>query len=245
MRYKIIHFLLFWTIVLIAGAMQAQQSAQITYKAKMLDAPEKYSKLKEKFGEKMMLMSQRRDARINDVVKDFEFILQFNQNESRYQWQEEMPDETVNKMDFTLATTIGSGYAVHYCNRAENLYMQQFKEATTGRLVRETSKLLEKKWQITKETDTILGYPVVKAIQGKKTAWFAPNIPVPFGPGEAHGLPGLVLKLDFGNHHTIYAIKIKWYKKDIKIKRPKKGLLRTEEEGRAKRIKEMDKHLGN
>ncbi len=245
MRYKIIHFSLFCAIVLFTITMQAQQSAQVTYKAKMLDATEKYQKIKEKFGGSMMCMSQRRDAKINDIVKDFEFILQFNQNESRYQWQEEMPDETVNKMDFMMAKLVGDGYAVHYCNRAENLYMQQFKEVTTGRLVRETAKLQEKKWQITKQTDTILGYPVVKAIQGRKVAWFAPNIPVPFGPGEAYGLPGLVLKYHFANKRSVYATQIKWFKKNIKIKRPKKGLLRTEAEGRAKRIKETGKYIGD
>ncbi len=223
----------------------AQQSAIVIYKAKLNSSPEIYKSIKEKFGESMMLMAQRKDAKFNVIVKDFDFTLKFNPNESRYQWQEEMPDETVNQMDYMMAKLIGDGNAIHYCNIIENLYMQQFKDVSTGNVVRETAKLKDNKWQITKETDTILGYPVIKAVQRKKVAWFTPNIPVPFGPGEARGLPGLVLKYVFANKKIIYATKIKWLKKNIKIKRPEKGILRTQEEGRAKRIKEMGKYFGN
>ncbi len=236
----------FFIILFFVGYINyAQQSAVVTYKAKLNDAPEIYLKIKEKFGENMMHMAQRKDAKINNILNDFEFVLQFNPQESIYQWLEDMPDETVNEADFMMAKLVGGGNAVHYCNLPENLYMQQFKELSTGKLVRETEKLKDKKWQITKETDTILGYPVIKAIQGKKVVWFTPNIPVPFGPGEACGLPGLVLKYVFADRRIIYATKIKLFKKRIKINRPKKGDLRTQEEGRAKRIKEMGKFMGN
>ena len=223
----------------------AQQSAEITYKAKLVTSPDIYNEIKEKFGRNMMLITQHKDAKFNDIVKDFEYTLKFNQNESLYQWQEEMPDETVNKMDYMMSKSIGDGNAIHYCNVSENLYMQQFKEVSTGILVRETAKLKNNKWQITKETDTILGYPVIKAVQGQNIAWFTPAIPVPYGPGDAHGLPGLILKYIFANRRIIYATKIKWFKKEIKIKHPLKGLLRTQEAGRAKRIKEMNKFLTN
>ncbi len=223
----------------------SQQSAIVTYKAKLNTSPETYKAITEKFGIDMMQNMQRKDAKINAILKDFEFILQFNPLESRYQWLEDMPDETVNEMDFKMAKLVGDGNAVHYYNVPENLYMQQFKELSIGKLVRETAKLKDKEWQITKETDTILGYPVIKAVQGKKVVWFTPNIPVPFGPGETHGLPGLVLKYVFADKRIIYATEIKLFRKPIKIKRPKKGILRTQEEGRGRRIKEMDKYLGN
>ncbi len=235
----------FIPILFFFGAIQAQQSAIVTYKAKLNTAPEIYNSIKEKFGVDMMQRKQRGDAKVNEILKDFEFTLQFNPQASRYHWQEDMPDETVNKGSYMMAKLVGSGHGIYYCNMPENLYMKQFRTVASHSLVRETAQLRGQKWQITKATDTILGYPVIKAIQGKKVAWFTPAIPVPFGPGEARGLPGLILKYIFAQKRVIYATKIKWYKKHLDIKRPTKGLLRTQAEGRAKRIKEMGKYLGN
>jgi len=52
-------------------------------------------------------------------------------------------------------------------------------------------------WNILKDTSTILGYKVQKAISeyaGRKwIAWFAPDVPVNFGPWKLNGLPGLIL----------------------------------------------------
>ena len=236
---------LFSLIHLITSMVLSQQSAVVTYKAELNTAPEIYKPIKEKFGESVMLVSQRKDAKINEIVKDLEFKLQFNPKESRYEWETEMPDETMNQMLFMMAKLTGGGLAVQYSNVPENLYMQQFKEPSSGQWVRETTQLNDTKWKITKETDSILGYPVIKAVQGRKTAWFAPAIPVPFGPAEAHGLPGLVLKYVYANKRIMQASKIKWYKKQLKIKRSQKGLLRTEEEGRAKRMKEIAPLIGN
>ena len=52
-------------------------------------------------------------------------------------------------------------------------------------------------WTLTEETDTVCGYLCQKATgtYGGRTwiAWYAPEIPVPFGPWKLTGLPGLVL----------------------------------------------------
>lgn len=66
-----------------------------------------------------------------------------------------------------------------------------------------TEPMDELQWQISDSTATILGYDCVMAsadYHGRKwTAWFAPDIPVPFGPWKLHGLPGLILKAKTGN----------------------------------------------
>ena len=50
------------------------------------------------------------------------------------------------------------------------------------------------------ETDSIMGYDCRKAtveFAGRSyTAWFTPEIPLPFGPYKFGGLPGLILKLE-------------------------------------------------
>ena len=216
----------------------AQQSALVTYKAYMQKDEAHYKQLKEKFGEKLAIQDQKRKAQINEILQDFQFILKFTPTESRYEWEEAMPDETTDPGLFNLAKNAGGGTAIHYANVPENLYMQQFTELSTHKLVRETGTLQDPRWQITKETDTILGYPVIKAVKGYAEAWFTPSIPVPFGPADVHGLPGLVLKYRY-RKRVIQVKNIKWLKKNVPIKRPKKGSLRTIEEGRAKRIKEI------
>ena len=58
----------------------------------------------------------------------------------------------------------------------------------------------EMQWEIGDETSTVLGYECQSATadyHGRKwTAWFAPEIPVAFGPWKFHGLPGLILKAE-------------------------------------------------
>ena len=54
-------------------------------------------------------------------------------------------------------------------------------------------------WEVSTETQDILGYQCQKATchwRGRDfMAWFAPDIPVRFGPWKFGGLPGLILKL--------------------------------------------------
>lgn len=61
----------------------------------------------------------------------------------------------------------------------------------------------EMQWQMGDSTMTVLGYECVMAhadYHGRRwTAWFAPEIPVPFGPWKFHGLPGLILKVAADN----------------------------------------------
>ncbi|MCI1779797.1 MAG: GLPGLI family protein [Bacteroidales bacterium] len=55
------------------------------------------------------------------------------------------------------------------------------------------------KWEITEQTDTILGYKCYCAttfFRGRTyIAWFTPQIPLHYGPYKFNGLPGLILKI--------------------------------------------------
>lgn len=65
------------------------------------------------------------------------------------------------------------------------------------------------KWNFSSEdNDTILGYECQKAIcefAGRQyTAWYAAEIPLPFGPYKFGGLPGLILKIEDGEKQFVW-----------------------------------------
>lgn len=73
----------------------------------------------------------------------------------------------------------------------------------------EKTPLIE--WKLTDESQTICGYECKKA-EGEYggrhwTAWYAEEIPVPFGPWKLTGLPGLVMQAnDSDNIHRFVAV---------------------------------------
>lgn len=98
------------------------------------------------------------------------------------------------------------------------------------------------KWTITKEKKRIGNYTCFKATLIEKvrasrgdrnhlvTAWFTPQINVPFGPLGYSELPGLILELEARNY-KYYAIKINLnLKEKIQITKPTKGKKVTQEE---------------
>jgi GLPGLI family protein len=72
------------------------------------------------------------------------------------------------------------------------------------------------------------------------TAWYAPEIPVGFGPNNYWGLPGLILEINEENS-VILCSKIVLNSKDkVKIKRPKSGIKVSKLEFIAIEVKKMD-----
>lgn len=64
-----------------------------------------------------------------------------------------------------------------------------------------TEPLSEMEWTIVEDSiATVLGYECIMAksdYHGRHwKAWFAPELPMPFGPWKLHGLPGLILKAE-------------------------------------------------
>lgn len=66
-------------------------------------------------------------------------------------------------------------------------------------------------WEITEETkkiDELNCYKAVGEFRGRKyTAWFAPEIPVSFGPFKFNGLPGLIITLNDSENKINFTIK--------------------------------------
>ena len=69
--------------------------------------------------------------------------------------------------------------------------------------------LFERKWSISPtEKKVILGYNCMKATSNdNQSVWFCSDLPVPDGPQEYKGLPGLVLAAE-SSAHTIIATRI-------------------------------------
>ncbi|GGD89556.1 GLPGLI family protein [Planktosalinus lacus] len=60
-------------------------------------------------------------------------------------------------------------------------------------------------------------------------AWYTPQIPIPQGPGEFSGLPGLILEIQ-ADRTSILCTKIVLNPKEIEIKKPSKGQKVSQEE---------------
>lgn len=64
-------------------------------------------------------------------------------------------------------------------------------------------------WRLTGEQSEFAGYLVVKALttvdSTEVEAWFTPQIPVPGGPGEYGGLPGMILSLSVDGGRIVYS----------------------------------------
>jgi len=203
----------------------SQKSAEVIYKAR-LDLNYHFkgqdeTTLMYKKGREMM-------EKQNELLNDLTYKLEFNNNESIYKWNKIIQDETVLDFDMSMAISIG-GDGLYYRNIKQRYLLQAF-EFENNEKVRMTIPYNKIKWKITNETSTYLGHKIIKAVSGKyHVAWFAPDIPVPFGPSQYGGLPGLILKYNY-RAKWIEAIEIKWKKEPIKINRPTEGELKTEQE---------------
>ena len=160
-----------------------------------------------------------------------DYVLLFNPDESYYYVDAGMEvDEVEDPVSYKFSLMI-LGKGVYYQNRKEGIQLNQKESLNELYLVSDT---IRNDWHITNETKKIAGFTVYKATKPCKCgqdieAWFAPDIPVPFGPAGFNGLPGLILEVT-KYKHTLRAKKIKLLNKPLKIKRPEKGKPITEEE---------------
>ena len=174
----------------------------------------------------------------NNATPD-DYVLNFKNEESYYYHIPALEEEAYN---------VGSkaGTVPYYTNSATDTIIEM--SPTLGNIVHEPLE-----WEITNKKKTIGAYTCYQAIareefmsrkgdyyHTKVIVWFAPEIPLNFGPKNYVGLPGLVLEVE-RDSFTITATKINLNpNKEIKIKRVKSNeKMITREESRA-RIKEIE-----
>lgn len=93
-------------------------------------------------------------------------------------------------------------------------------------------------WKLTGNRREILGYPCLEAYyvkdSSKTVAWFTPSIPVPAGPGNFRGLPGLILEVNVNEgKRLITASSVTMEDVTSLIVKPKQGKKVTKEEFKA------------
>lgn len=168
-----------------------------------------------------------------EAQKQVDYTLQFKDGTSNYYAEDILGKEK------ELATKVRSMTGLFYNNIHTVDRFQELEVAGRTFIIKREPM----DWEIIGETRIISGYVCRKAVSrqtlqsprsGKSTvvetvAWFAPEIPLPFGPEGYGGLPGLILELSVDRDH-FYATSITLEEKDIQIRRPTKGEVVTEEE---------------
>lgn len=102
------------------------------------------------------------------------------------------------------------------------------QKALMDRMFLITEETKPAKWKMTGNQKKVLDHAVMEAVMttGEDTvsAWFTTDIPVPAGPEELAGLPGLILEAHIGKNMVIKATGIKADEAAAaKIKEPTKG----------------------
>ncbi|WP_299522421.1 GLPGLI family protein [uncultured Lutibacter sp.] len=173
-------------------------------------------------------------------VSDVSSILIFANDEALFEVENKMDNESNTGLNLTNLLSGGKGrYVFYYNNKTGENFIQ--KNAIGELYMVSESK---KEWELTHETKKIGDYVCYKAIEQNKMeiknpkhsptiAWYAPSIPVNFGPNGYNGLPGLILELQINNKLIYRITKIELNpQKIIKIEKPTKGRKVTSDEFR-------------
>ncbi len=144
--------------------------------------------------------------------------------------------EMIKEMDYNLlvnekATLFESGedYQVYHDLKTDTWIKKTFLIDHPVLIKYDTMEKIH--WKITSERKKINGLTAIKATGVYKnksvTAWFTPDLPIDAGPEFFHGLPGLILSVQWGDY-VYQAKKIK--KTKVHISKPEAPEVLTEKE---------------
>lgn len=215
MKDKITFFLLFITFTLLA-----QTQGRITYKViREIDKNSSYEK---------MIMATFKDY--ETMTDEFVFYLDFNQDSAVFHLQEKLFS---NKYAADVALN-----TIEYLSKAKHINNKVYTESD----VEFGEFLIERaypKWKLLNETKKIGDFVCYKAeftrvisnenkvFEKKYIAWYTPKTPLPYGPSEYGGLPGVILELQ-AKGFTYGATKIT-LDKEFKLPELKKSKIITYE----------------
>jgi len=202
-----------------------------------------------------------------------EYVLEFTRTESSYDKIKELakPGGPSNGMSISFSASGGVGSTI-YKNLEDNSYIKQGNIMGKDFVIKD--ELPSYEWKLSNETKKVGEYNCFKAIyvpvkeeteeevekenKGKImsmiadrdptiTAWYTPDVPVSNGPGEYHGLPGLIVEVQ-QNETTILLKEIVLNPEGkLALKKPKEGKKISQKEFdkiQKKKMKEMNERRG-
>lgn len=239
------------TALLFTGLISAQNfQGKATYKSKRkIDIKLDSTQMESGMHKKMMDM----------LKKQFEktFVLNFDKNESLYKEDEKLSKpQGPSNVKVMMINTGGSD--ILYKNTKENRFTNQNDvfgkiflikdqlEKLDWTLSNGTKNIgeytcrkatLKREVEVVESNMSINGDKDLDAEQEETsevkeitiTAWYAPSIPVNNGPGNYHGLPGLILEVNDGTETVICSQIVLNPKNTISIKEPTSGKQVTQE----------------
>jgi GLPGLI family protein len=134
---------------------------------------------------------------------------------TREKW-EEGPSKTNDREVLTDKNAFEPYFKIDH-NKKE-LYFFELMVSNNKFLIKDNYN--ELKWKISSETKKIGEYNCIKAttnFRGRDwIVWFAPDVPLSFGPWKLHGLPGLILEAhDASNEYSMIAVKLQKKENEI------------------------------
>jgi GLPGLI family protein len=147
----------------------------------------------------------------NQAAKLLSFDLFFNDSVAYSVGRDEAIVESTVKLHMAVAKAMLNAESVYSMNVATQTKLYETSLGDGSAILHVIEPFDKYDWSLTSETKTIGGYECRKAVGkhskntvccGEKTdtviAWFAPQIPFPFGPLGYDGLPGLILEVSTG-----------------------------------------------
>ena len=250
------------TLLLITKVNAQEFQGEATYKSKRkVDIKLDSTQVNSEMHQQMMEM----------LKKQFEktYILSFNKEESLYKEEESLAPPQPQGGFVVMVSSGGSDLL--YKNIKEKRYANQNESFSKLFLIKDDLKDIE--WKLESDSKNIGEYTCFKAtttrevedvesgisFNGDKdlstadkepkmkvitiTAWYTPQIPVSAGPGNYHGLPGLILEVNDGSETVICSKIVINPKNATDILEPAKGKELTQDaydQIMEKKLKEME-----
>ena len=183
---------------------------------------------------------------IDAAMLDLRFLLQFDVEHSLFSLEESAtPDAPMQRMAYRAATIVAlegkKAFWFDYTAKSRSFFMDWM-----GSIIEVTQSFEPQQWRLTGERKFSGGRTLMEAIaevdlpvyksEGAVTvrAYYDPEIPLPFGPAEFHGLPGLILELyietEISRGFVAADIEVLAHGRNQPIRRPKSVSTMTESE---------------
>lgn len=145
------------------------------------------------------LVNQHDTLRFNRTTSIFQWnTANFPSNTGKQEIEKNFPDAQEGEKSITMQPEIYYGTQVNVLDTEKDNLFSLMGMRYINKLLYLKEKTPQINWSIKDSTKNIGNYNVQKAtatFRGRDyTAWFTPEIPVPYGPWKLHGLPGLILQ---------------------------------------------------